>query len=203
MDAFLGFGKFANQVIDHFNVTEEFAIFDSNEITGKNTFNFDDYLKYSKDFEWIIAIGYLHLVKKHAIMTDLIKYCASLKTLVHPTVNLSKNSEIFPGSIIYPGCNLDHRVKILSGAILNNSVIVSHDSSIGECSYISPGVILSGDVTIGNRCFIGAGSVIANSVSIGDDSVIGVGSVITMDVPSGSQVIGNPMRFLNKKIKLI
>ena len=39
--------------------------------------------------------------------------------------------------------------------------------------------------------------------SYGDFSTIGVGTVVTKDLPPYSNVIGNPMKVLDKKLKLI
>jgi len=202
MEAFLGFGKLAEQILCHFNIKKGFSIFDDFTQSSGKSFKFDEYLRRSKDFEWILALGYSSLEKKHSVLFKLLDSGASLKSLVHPTSHLNKSSKIYPGSIVYPMCNIDGGVEISSGTILNNSVIISHDCKIGECTYFSPGVIVSGDVVIGKRCFLGAGSIITNGVSIGDDVTVGIGSVITNDIPTGSQVIGNPLKFLDKKIKL-
>ena len=48
----------------------------------------------------------------------------------------------------------------------------------------------------------GTGTVIANGVSIGDDAVLGIGSCITRDVTAGSSVIGNPMRVLDRPLRV-
>lgn len=202
MNAFLGFGKFAKQLIDNFDLSDDFVVFDSTN-EGPVTFDFNEHMRYSMDFEWIVSLGYLHLSKKHAIVSNLVEAGAMLKSLIHPTCIIGKRVSLLSGCIVYRGCLLDNDVIVSNGSVLNNSVIVSHNSTVGECTYVSPGVVISGDVKIGDRCFIGSGSVISNGVSIGDDSVVGIGSVVTKDVPAGSHVIGNPMRFLDKKIKLV
>ncbi len=49
---------------------------------------------------------------------------------------------------------------------------------------------------IGDNVYIGAGAIIIGNISIGSDSKIGAGAVVTKDVPPGSVVVGNPIRFL-------
>jgi maltose O-acetyltransferase len=64
-------------------------------------------------------------------------------------------------------------------------------------------VTISGFVEIGEHTFIGAGATVANNVTIGSNATIGIGTVVTRNVPSGASVIGNPMKLLNKALRII
>lgn len=203
--AFIGFGELGRQLVwllSEEQRLEEFTYFDDvlYEKSIENAFPFSDWPKNkSSDFDFIIGLGYKHLLLKEEIVNKLVSSVYSLPSLIHPTAFVNSNSEIGHGVYVYPMCNIDLGVKIGQGTLLNNSVVVSHDSHIGNCCYLSPGVIVSGNVSIGNATFIGSGSIISNGVKIGSNVQIGIGSVITGDVPDNTTVIGNPQRFVSRR----
>ena len=57
-------------------------------------------------------------------------------------------------------------------------------------------------INIGKDTFIGSGAIISNDLSIGENALIGIGSVITEEIPDGASAIGNPMRLLNRPLRL-
>lgn len=201
--AFLGYGSLASQIHNYIesDLSEEIVIFDNNT---PGAFHFDSYTEHILDYNWIISIGYKHLSKKLNIINTITSVLNhDLPKIIHSSSYISNKSHISSGVIIYPMCNIDTNVVIEKGVLLHNSVIVSHDSKIDIGTYISPGVTIAGNVNIGKSCFIGAGSIISNNVNIGDNVVIGAGTVITKNIPNNSNVIGNPMKILNKQLKLI
>ncbi len=203
--SFLGWGDLSYQFLNFLNINEKNIIkFDDNiNLNDLNHYSFNSYSEYYSDFDWVIGIGYLHLKKKVKIIKEIINNYGSFKNIIHPSSYISPLSNIKKGVVIYPMCNIDKEVTIYPGVLINNSVTISHNSTIGIGSYISPGVTISGNVEIGEGCFLGTGTIISNGIKIGDNVVVGAGSLITKNIPNNSNVIGNPMKVLSNKLKLI
>ena len=154
------------------------------------------------DARFYVCLGYKHLVRKTEIVLRLLELGRELPLFIHATCHVSPSANIGKGSVLYPMCNVDKDVTIGHGVLLNNSVIVSHNTTIDDGCYLSPGVVVSGFVNIGKDTFIGSGAIISNDLSIGENALIGIGSVITEEIPDGASAIGNPMRLLNRPLRL-
>lgn len=209
--AFVGFGSLGQQIkkmIDETYQTDiAYLFFDDNLYDNKvNVFHlpFNSYLNAEfSDYNFIVSLGYKHLIKKKDIIKELQLNKRKLFSFIHPTCYISPDSMVENGVIMYPCCVIDQSVSIGTGTILHNRVTISHDSKIADNCYFSPGVIVCGNVTIGSLCFIGAGCIISNNLKIEDEVTIGIGSVVTKNLAFRSNVIGNPLRFLvNKKLRL-
>jgi len=204
---FLGYGDLGKQVDsfidDIYNVDEKLFFDDllNNDCDKKRPFIEHSSLQYN-NYHFILALGYKSLNAKLKILKSI--KSKQLKTLevFHSSSYCGKNSRIGDYAIVFPHCSIGNNVSIGKGCVLNMGVNISHDCLIGDCCYFGPSVTLSGNCKIGDCCFIGSGVVIANGVSIGNNVKIGIGSVITSDIISNSNVIGNPMKFLNKELKL-
>ena len=194
--AFLGKGKLIYQIQNLISTPS--ITFDEN-----GDYPFNTYQNYYTSYKWILGFGYYHMEERVSITEEINQNKGKFYTYTHPTSHTHPSSQILDGAIIYPMCNIDQHCIINQNVLLNNSVTICHNSNIGIGSYISPGVIVCGEVNIGKGCFIGAGSIISNGVDVGDFSTIGVGTVVTKDLPPYSNVIGNPMKVLDKKLKLI
>tara|TARA_R110002049_G_scaffold177633_1_gene344825 strand:+ start:26 stop:622 length:597 start_codon:yes stop_codon:yes gene_type:complete len=194
--AFLGKGKLINQIQNF--ISSPNIIFDKN-----GDYPFNAYKNHYINYKWILGFGYYHMEKRVSITEEIIQNNGKFYTYNHPTSYLHPSSQTLNGALIYPMCNIDQHTIINSNVLLNNSVTICHNSNIGMGSYIGPGVMVCGEVNIGKGCFIGAGSIISNGISIGDFSTVGVGTVITKNLPPYSNVIGNPMKILDKKLELI
>ena len=194
--AFLGKGKLIYQIQNLISTPS--ITFDEN-----GDYPFNAYQNYYTSYKWILGFGYYHMGERVSITEEINQNKGKFYTYVHPTSHTHPSSQILDGVIIYPMCNVDQHCTINQNVLLNNSVTICHNSNVGIGSYISPGVIVCGEVNIGKGCFIGAGSILSNGVDVGDFSTIGVGTVVTKDLPPYSNVIGNPMKVLDKKLKLI
>jgi sugar O-acyltransferase (sialic acid O-acetyltransferase NeuD family) len=203
---FLGFGELGKQLeifVDLLYPRANKLYFDDLLCYHRSNFlPFLDYKKYSRDFQWVLAIGYLHMDKRLELISELVGSGCKLLNLIHPSSYISNSSYLSNGTVVYPMCNIDKEVFIGKGVLLNNSVTISHNSEVQDGTYISPGVILSGNVKVGKGSFIGSGSIVSNNISIGENVHIGVGSVITKDIPNNSWVIGNPQRILQKPLDI-
>jgi len=209
--AFIGFGSLGQQIkkmIDEtYQIDMDYRFFDDNLYENKvDTIHlpFNSYLNAEfADYNFVVSLGYKHLRRKKKIIEELQINKRQLFSFIHPTCYISPDSIIENGVIMYPCCVVDQSVSIGMGTILHNRVTISHDSKIADNCYFSPGVIVCGNVTIGSLCFIGAGCIISNNLNIEDEVTIGIGSVVTENLALGSNVIGNPLRFLfNKKLRL-
>lgn len=208
--AFIGFGSLGNQLFgflnEELNINDSSLFFDDIKFKkgDKRSLPFNDFLNDEfKDYEFCIALGYKHLSLKAEIISKLIFANRKLLTFIHPTSFIHSTATLGKGVVVYPKCNIDQNVIVGSGVFLNNSVTISHDSSIGEVTFLAPGVIINGDTKIGTGTFIGSGSLISNSIKIGENVIIGIGTTVTKDIPDNNSVIGNPMKFLKKKIDLV
>ncbi len=169
----------------------------------KNYYPFNNFLDEEfKDIDFLVGLGYKHLVKKKEIIEILIENKRRMLTFIHPTAIIDNTAFIGEGTVIYPNVTIDKNVKIGKGCLLNLSVTVSHDSTIEDCCYLSPSVTLSGFVAIGEKVFLGTGVNVANNIIIKSSAIVGIGSVITKNIENKKIVIGNPQREI-KKIKLI
>lgn len=202
----VGFGDLGKQYLSFLKSDgNEICLFDDfiTENLEYKVMSFDSYLNVEfSNSSFYIAIGYNHLELKSSLIDELLIKNRSCPHYIHSTCFIHPSAKINQASFLYPMCNIGQNVTIGKGVVLNNGVIVSHDSEISDCSYLSPGVVVSGNVKIGKCTFIGSGTIISNGISIGNNVRIGVGTVVTKDIPDNSNVIGNPMRFLDKKISL-
>jgi len=155
------------------------------------------------DFDFYIGLGYKHLATRVKIADHLLSLDRRLPTYIAPGSFVSHSAILGQGTILYPMCNVDKDVRLGKAVLVNNSVTISHNTVVGDSSYLSPGVTISGFVTIGSKTFVGTGTVIANNVTIGSNVIIGIGSVITRDIPDNTSVIGNPMKILKTRLRLV
>ena len=126
---------------------------------------------------------------------------------VHWPVNPSSrvSGEIIIKGICTPGNNIEQYIQGINGIYFGDNIwmgpnvaIISSNHDINDLAKH----IKSPPIRIGNNVWIGANSIILPSVKIGNNVIIGAGSVVTKDIPSNSQVVGNPAK-VTKKIKYI
>ncbi len=206
MKAFLGYGALGIQIEAFLKENDplyEAQYFDDYYVSDHlATLPFNNYKDNILNYEWIISLGYKHLLLKQKLLNTIKSSGGSFFSVIHKSAYIASSANIYEGVVIYPMCNIDKDVVVKECTLINNSVIISHNSTIGECCYVSPGVTISGNVSIGAGTFIGSGTVIGNGVTIGNDVVIGAGSVVTKNIENGKNVIGNPLKELTKSLNL-
>lgn len=146
------------------------------------------------DFEVVIAISN-YKVKKN-IVNKIRKRDIKYATLIHPSLNISKEVKIGQGTIIYEG------VIISPNVIIGNHVIVSPKSGIGHDSVIKDyvsvlwNVSISGNDLIEEGALLGSSSTIIQGKIIGKSSIVGAGAVVINDVEPKKTVVGIPAKFI-------
>ena len=117
-------------------------------------------------------------------------------TFVHPSVEVSSDSAIGPGSVLLAQSVLTSAVQIGAHVSVMPRVVFTHDNVIEDYVTVASGVCLAGGVHVERGAYIGAGALVREYVRIGAGSVVGMGSVVLGDIPSGQVWAGNPARYL-------
>lgn len=120
----------------------------------------------------------------------------SVDTLVHPSGNLARDTQLGPGTLIAAGVLVQTGTTIGRAVIINTGAIIDHHCTIRNYSHVGPGARLAGNVSVGARAFIGIGAIVIDGVTIGDGAVVGAGAVVISNVRPGATVVGVPAREL-------
>lgn len=117
-------------------------------------------------------------------------------TLVHPSVSVSVDSVLGPGTVLLAQTVLTAGVRVGAHVAMMPRVVLTHDDVVEDFATLASGVLLGGGVHVGRGAYIGAGAMVREQVSIGAGSIVGMGSVVLRDVPPGEVWAGNPARRL-------
>lgn len=85
---------------------------------------------------------------------------------------------------------------IINARSVGNNVVIRHNTTIGNKGRKETDS--EQRPVIGDNVDIGAGSIIFGDITIGDNVIIGAGTLVNKNIPSGSIVVGNPMRFIKQ-----
>jgi sugar O-acyltransferase (sialic acid O-acetyltransferase NeuD family) len=117
-------------------------------------------------------------------------------TIVHPSVSVSVDSVLGPGTVLLALSVLTAGVRVGAHVAVMPRVVLTHDDVVEDFATLASGVTLGGGVRVGRGAYIGAGASVREQVTIGAGSIIGMGSVVLHDVPPGEVWAGNPARRL-------
>jgi sugar O-acyltransferase (sialic acid O-acetyltransferase NeuD family) len=117
-------------------------------------------------------------------------------TLVHPTVSVSVDSVVGPGTVLLAQSVLTAGVVVGAHVAMMPRVVLTHDDVVEDYATLASGVLLGGGVRVGRGAYIGAGAMVREQVVIGAGALVGMGSVVRRDVPPGEVWAGNPARRL-------
>lgn len=117
-------------------------------------------------------------------------------TVVHPSVSVSVDSVLGPGTVLLAQSVLTAGVRVGAHVAMMPRVVLTHDDVVEDYATLASGVLLGGGVRVGRGAYIGAGAMVREQVTIGAGSVVGMGSVVLRDVPPGEVWAGNPARRL-------
>lgn len=202
--AFIGYGalgRYIEEMITEAEPASDTVRFDDQH-PGALPFSRHDSDEFS-DFRFFVCLGYKHLKRKRQIIDRLVTLGRSVPHFVHPSAYVHPSVTLGPGTMVYPGCSVDRNTVVGRGVWLANADVIAHDCAIGDCCWFGASVTLSGHVTVGACTFIGSGATVANDVAIGAGSIIGLCTAVTRAVGDELSAIGNPMRILERPLKLI
>lgn len=151
---------------------------------------------YSCEIKIIIGIGNNYTRKM--MVNKLLKYEPKFASLIHPSVNITKQVKLGPGSIILAGCTLTSNITIGEHVIINIGTTISHDSNIKNFVNLCPGVHISGNNLINEDVYMGTGSLTINDIIIGKGTYVGAGAVVTKSLPEYVLAIGVPAKPIKK-----
>lgn len=141
-----------------------------------------------------LAVCAFGSTKRRAFVETAERMGFGFATIVHPSAHVSRTSSIGEGSVVGVGAIVASHVRIGRHVLLNRGAIIGHHTEIGDVSSIMPGANIAGSCRIGAGSYVGIGAVILDHRTVGDGAVVGGGSVVTKDVPSNTQVVGNPAK---------
>lgn len=142
----------------------------------------------------IVAIGCN--MARCKVATWLKEHGYELISVVHPSAQLARGTNIGVGTVVMAGAIINSDVIVGENVIVNSKASLDHDCSIGRCSHIAPGAILCGSVTVSDGTFICAGATILPNISVGSNVIVGAGSTVVSDLPDNVTVVGTPARIV-------
>jgi len=154
---------------------------------------FNDILKFSNNYSFIIGIGSNQIRKQLAE-----KYYVSWYTAIHPSAIIANDVIIGVGTTIMAGAIINPSTVIGNHCIINTGAVVEHDNIIANYVHISPNATLCGTVSIGEKAHIGAGATIKNNTSICNDCIIGAGAVVLQNIVKTGVYAGVPAKELHQ-----
>lgn len=197
-----GVGREVLWIIEEINKVEETwnikgVVDDNKELWGKNINNYkvlggrDILLSFPKDIYIIIAISN-YKIKKELVefIGDKYRYA----NIIHPSVFISKTSEIGEGIIIYPGVVITTNIKIQNHVIISPKCGIGHNSVLEDYVSLLWNANISGFVKIEEGAMIGTGATIIQYKKIGMGSVVGAGAVVINNVNENDVVAGVPAK---------
>ena len=153
---------------------------------------------YTHECEFIVTLGFItnpeHRINLHKLIEDA---GGTFGTVIASTAQVSRHTEIAPGSVVLHNANINAGAKIGKGCIINTGANIEHDAYIGDYCHVSTGAMVNGDSRIGEASFIGSGAVIANVITIVNNTVIGAGSVVCSNIKDSGTYVGIPARKKN------
>ncbi len=148
---------------------------------------FKKYLK--KTDQLFVGVGLIkNAIKRLKLIKKLEKYNLGFAKIISPYSVISKNSNIFDGTIVMHNCVINSNVNIMQHTIINTSSIIEHDALIGKNCHISTGAIINGGSKVGDNTFVGSGTIVHQNIEIGSNCLIGAGKVIKKNVPSNKVI---------------
>lgn len=119
--------------------------------------------------------------------------------LIHPSVIISRFTNIGEGTIICAGNIITTNVVIEKHVIINLDCTIGHDVILKNYTTILPSANISGNVIIGEKTTIGTGSAIIQGITVGKQCMIGAGSVVNKAILDYATAVGIPARIIKIK----
>ena len=159
----------------------------------------NEVLKYSpEEIELVNGIGSIRSLALRSKMYSFYKEKGyTFKTVIHPSVIISRRAKLFEGVQILAGAVITNEVQIGENTIINTRASVDHACNIGKNCHIAPGCVLSGCVIVGEGTHIGTGSTVIQGITIGSNVLIGAGSVVVKNIEDNVKAFGVPAKMID------
>lgn len=160
----------------------------------------DDILKYVKDVEFVVTVGFIKDVTvRNRIINHIKSEGGSFGTIVASSAHVSPYAEIGEGSVVLHGACVNACAKIGSNVIINTLSNIDHDVVVADNCHISTCASLNGMSSIGESTFIGSQAAVCQCVSICNDVLVGAGGIVTKDIITPGVYVGAPVRMIAKR----
>jgi sugar O-acyltransferase (sialic acid O-acetyltransferase NeuD family) len=124
-------------------------------------------------------------------------------TIIHPTVRVSKYSELGCGAVILQNSVITTNARVGSHVLILFGSHIGHDCVVDDYVVVAPHAVLAGGVHVREGCYIGANATILQKTNIGPWSCVGMGAAVFADVAPNSTVVGNPARLLKERVPCV
>lgn len=143
-----------------------------------------------------------------------LRYWCAKHTISHCGigVNIEKGASFSPALSIgdYSGvgvdCELNGEITIGKHVLMGPEVVIytqNHEFLNGDMLIQNQGYRTVEPVIIGDDVWIGRRVIILPGVTIGTGAVIGAGSVVAKSIPEYAIAVGNPVRIIGKREKML
>lgn len=201
-----GTGGHANSIASlagDLNLKVEGFISQSNSSTSKNSLkilSLEEVLKKGEQINCVIGVGMNFLRDKIskeivAIFGDQVAFVS----LIHPSANVAKTTEIKNGVIVLPGAHIGPHSEIGDHCLIGANSSLDHDSTMRNFSSMAPGSITGGNVDIGVRSALLINSAISNNTNIANDSILAGGSFCKTQIGELEIWGGIPAKFIKAR----
>jgi sugar O-acyltransferase (sialic acid O-acetyltransferase NeuD family) len=121
-------------------------------------------------------------------------------TVIHPTVCVSRYTELGPGTIVMQNCVISPNTRIGSHVLVLPGSHIAHDCDVADHVVIAPNAVLLGGVCIREDCYIGANATILQKIKVGPRACVAMGAAVFSVVGPDVTVVGNPARLLCQRV---
>jgi sugar O-acyltransferase (sialic acid O-acetyltransferase NeuD family) len=167
---------------------------------GVTVLSLEDVFKNGKSINCVIGVGMNFLRDKisreiNAIFGDQVVFMS----LIHPSANVAKSTEIKNGVIVLPGAHIGPHSKIGDHCLIGANSSLDHDSTMYNYSSLAPGAMTGGNVAIGFRSALLINSAISNNTNIANDSILAGGSFCKNHIGELEIWGGVPAKFIKAR----
>jgi len=150
---------------------------------------------------FVLVLGNYHDLRLTKRVFDRLSLDVSrFATIIHPTVRVSRYTEVGPGTVVLQNCVITSNTRIGSHVLVLFGAHIGHDCIVDDYVVIAPNAVLAGGVCVREGCYIGANATILQKVKVGPWSCVGMGAAAFSDVGPNSTVAGNPARLLKHRV---
>jgi len=145
----------------------------------------------SKEVCYTIGIGDSRIRR---LIAERLEDIPVARPLIHPSAEVSRWSELGPGTQVCPGARISVNARTGAHCIINWLGIIGHEATLGDYVTIGPRTLLAGGSRIDNGAFLGLNVNVNPLVRVGENSIVGSGATVVVDIPPNVTAVGTPAR---------